>query len=249
MIGTSMCWGFITQQVDPRHGLVSMPYVFGAPEDLYVFGGASTAGGTVTWFRELLRGGDDTTLAGADLAALEAGAHGIPAGAEGLVFLPYLMGERSPIWDGRASGAFVGLTLYHKRAHLYRAVLEGVAYALRHNMEAGMRGAEKVKRALDEALIVVGGASKSDLWMQIIADVTGRPVLTIEQEVEATMGDALLAAYAVGLAGDAEVRNGWVTLVPRARPNADTKRVYGARYAAYLALYPALKDVMHALRD
>src|SRR5258706_1060102 len=159
------------------------------------------------------------------------------------------MGERSPIWDGRASGAFVGLTLYHKRAHLYRAVLEGVAYALRHNMEAGMRGAEKVKRALDEALIVVGGASKSDLWMQIIADVTGRPVLTIEQEVEATMGDALLAAYAVGLAGDAEVRNGWVTLVPRARPNADTKRVYCARYAAYLALYPALKDVMHALRD
>jgi xylulokinase len=250
MIGTSMCWGFITREVDPKHGLVSMPYVFGAADDLYVFGGASTAGGTVTWFRELLRGDDaasSTTCAAADpadLATLEAGARDIPAGAEGLVFLPYLMGERSPIWDGRASGAFVGLTLYHKRTHLYRAILEGVAYALRHNMDAGMRGAA----ALDEALIVVGGAAKSDLWMQIIADVVGRPVLTIEEEVEATMGDALLAAYAVGLASEDEVRDGWVTLRPRARPRAETKRVYDTRYAAYLALYPALKDIMHSLR-
>jgi xylulokinase len=245
MIGTSMCWGYITRDVDPRHGLVSMPYVFGPREDLYVFGGASTAGGTVTWFRELLRDGDGSTQGAADLAALEAGARDIPAGAEGLVFLPYLLGERSPIWDGRASGAFVGLTLYHKRAHLYRAILEGVAYALRHNMDAGTRGAA----TLDEALIVVGGAAKSDLWMRIIADVTGRPVLTIEQDVEAAMGDALLAAYAVGLASEAEVRDGWATLAPRARPNTDTKRVYDARYAAYLALYPALKDVMHALRS
>jgi xylulokinase len=154
------------------------------------------------------------------------------------------MGERSPIWDGRASGAFVGLTLYHKRAHLYRGVLEGVAYALRHNMDAGMRGAAQ----LDDALIVVGGAAKSDLWMQIIADVTGRPVRTIEGDVEAAMGDALLAAYAVGLASEDEVRHGWVTLRDRAQPRADAKRVYDERYAAYLALYPALKDIMHGLR-
>ena len=248
MIGTSMCWGFITRDVDAAHGLVSMPYVFGPREDIYVFGGASTAGGTVTWFRELLRDGEDGAGQGAaDLGALENAARAIPAGAEGLVFLPYLMGERSPIWDGRASGAFVGLTLYHKRAHLYRAVLEGVAYALRHNMDAGTRGAAG-GATLDAALIVVGGAAKSDLWMQIIADVTGRPVRTIEGDVEAAMGDALLAAHAVGLADDEEVRKGWVTLRDRALPRVETKVVYDARYAAYLALYPALKDVMHGLR-
>jgi sugar (pentulose or hexulose) kinase len=204
----------------------------------------------VTWFRELLREGEGGGAEGGgrDLAALENAARAIPAGAEGLVFLPYLMGERSPIWDGRASGAFVGLTLYHKRAHLYRAILEGVAYALRHNMDAGMRGAGKGGRALDEALIVVGGAAKSDLWMQIIADVTGRPVRTIDEDVEAAMGDALLAAHAVGLASEDEVRAGWVTLAPRAQPDAATKRVYDARYAAYLALYPALKEIMHGLR-
>jgi len=242
MIGTSMCWGFLTREVDPRHGLVSMPYVFGPKEDIYVFGGASTAGGTVTWFRELLR--DEASGQTADLGALEAAARDVTAGADGLVFLPYLMGERSPIWDDRASGAFVGLTLFHKRAHLYRAVLEGVAYSLRHNMDAGMRGAA----VLDEALIVVGGAAKSDLWMQIIADVVGRPVRTIDEEVEAPMGDALLAAHAVGLATEDEVRRGWVTLRERAQPDPAAKRVYDERYAAYLALYPALRDVMHRLR-
>jgi xylulokinase len=107
-----------------------------------------------------------------------------------------------------------------------------------------MRGAAQ----LDDALIVVGGAAKSDLWMQIIADVTGRPVRTIEGDVEAAMGDALLAAHAVGLASEDEVRHGWVTLRDRAQPRADAKRAYDERYAAYLALYPALKDIMHGLR-
>jgi xylulokinase len=221
-----------------------MPYVFGPKEDLYVFGGASTAGGCVTWFRELVGGADAVASTSHDLVALEAAAREVAAGAEGLVFLPYLMGERSPIWDDRASGAFIGLTLYHKRAHLYRAVLEGVAYSLRHNMEAGMRGAA----TLDAALIVVGGAAKSDLWMQIIADVTGRPVLTIEEEVEAAIGDALLAAYATGIASEDEARRGWATLRERATPRTHTRAVYDARYAAYLAVYAKLKDVMHALR-
>jgi sugar (pentulose or hexulose) kinase len=130
--------------------------------------------------------------------------------AEGVLFLPYLMGERSPIWDAKASGAFAGLSLYHRRAHLYRAVLEGVTFALRHNIEAGARGAA----SLDEPLIVVGGAAHSDLWMQIIADVTARPVLTIAEDVEAAMGAALLAAYGAKLVSADDVRRGWVTLAP-----------------------------------
>ncbi|WP_255214261.1 FGGY-family carbohydrate kinase, partial [Burkholderia pseudomallei] len=72
---------------------------------------------------------------------LEAAAAEVSAGSDGVLFLPYLMGERSPVWDAKASGAFVGLSLYHTRAHLYRAVLEGLAYALRHNIEAGAAGA------------------------------------------------------------------------------------------------------------
>jgi len=246
MLGTSMCWGYVTQRVDARHGLVSMPHVFGGPCDMYVFGGAITAGSAVTWFREQFCR-DETHAAiarGVDVhELLDAAAREVPAGAEGVLFLQYLMGERSPIWDGKASGAFVGLTLYHRREHLFRAVLEGVTFALLHNIEAGAAGAA----ALDDDLIVVGGAAHSDLWMQIVADVTGRRVLTIEQNVEAAMGAALLAAYGAGLAGEEDVRRGWVTLLPRATPDAATAERYARAFATYKTLYPTLRTTMHDL--
>jgi ribulokinase len=247
MIGTSMCWGYITPHVDVRQGLVSMPHVFGGERDSYVFGGAITAGASVAWFREQFCGADtaEAAQAGRDVHALldESASH-LPPGADGLVFLPYLMGERSPVWDGKASGAFVGLSLFHTRAHLYRAVLEGVAFALRHNMEAGANE----ETALDAELIVVGGAAKSDLWVQIIADVTGRPVLTIAEEVEAAMGAALLAGIGAGIVTQEQAAAGWVTLTPHAQPRAEACQVYDELFAIYRGLYPALKDSMHGLR-
>jgi sugar (pentulose or hexulose) kinase len=247
MIGSSMCWGFISQDVDARHGLVSMPNVFGDSRDTYVFGGAITAGAAVTWFREqFCREAPGTDANAHDVHdVLDAGAARVAAGADGLLFLPYLMGERSPVWDGKASGAFVGMTLFHQREHLYRAVLEGVSFALRHNIEAGMRSAQP----LDDALIVVGGAANSDVWMQIIADVTGRTVMTIAEEVEAPMGAALLGAYAVGLVTAADVRRGWVDVVPRATPSPASVAVYDELFESYKALYPALRISMHDLHD
>ena len=163
-------------------------------------------------------------------------------GSDGVVFLPYLMGERSPVWDGRASGAFVGLNLFHTRAHLYRAVLEGVTLALRHNMEAGAKGSV----ALDPRLVVVGGAARSDLWMQIVADVTGFPVWTIREDVEASLGAARMAAVAIGLIGPDD-GDGWITLVERATPDPARRARYDAVFAIYIGLYPALKESMHAL--
>lgn len=247
MIGTSMCWGTIRPQVNARHGLISMPHVFNGAQDLYVFGGAIAAGASVTWFRE--------TFCQAEIAAakalgvdphslLEEDAAPLPPGSDGLLFLPYLMGERSPVWDAKASGAFVGLGLHHGRANLYRAVLEGVTYALRHNIEAGVQGVG----TLDERLVVVGGAAHSDLWMQIIADVTGRPVYTLQEEVEASLGAALLAAYGAGLITADAVRTGWVTPVLRTMPAPQAQAAYHALFAQYVALYPALKPTMHALR-
>jgi len=248
MIGTSMCWGTIRQSVDARHGLISMPHVVNGKRDLYVFGGAITAGASVTWFRETFcqaeiaaaatRGSDPHLL-------LEQQARDVPPGARGVLFLPYLMGERSPIWDAKASGAFLGLGLHHGRGELYRAVLEGVSFALRHNIETGARGGA----ALDEALTVVGGAARSDLWLQIIADVTGRPVVGSDDDAEASLGAAMLAALGTGVVADAEALRGWVHTAERARPAADALARYDAVYAQYLAAYPALRPVMHALRD
>ncbi|MDX7952120.1 FGGY-family carbohydrate kinase [Lichenihabitans sp. Uapishka_5] len=245
MIGTSMCWGYVAPRADAAHGLISMPYVVNTPHDLYVFGGAGTAGASVSWFRDQFCQAEVEAgrAQGRDPhAILEDAAAGLPAGAEGLVFLPYLMGERSPVWDGQASGAFVGLNLFHTRAHLYRAVLEGVTLALRHNMEAGAKGAA----TLEQRLIVVGGAAKSDLWMGIVADVTGLPVWTIKEEVEAALGAARLAALGAGLIGPDD-ENTWITLVERATPTPSRQTRYDALFAVYAALYPALKTQMHAL--
>ena len=243
MLGTSMCWGYIAPTADAAHGLISMPYVVGADRDLYVFGGAGTAGASVTWFREQFCQAEEAQArdTGRDPhAILEEGAAAVAPGSDGLLFLPYLMGERSPVWDAQASGAFVGLNLFHTRAHLYRAVLEGVTLALRHNMEAGARGSAP----LEGRLVVVGGAARSDLWMQIIADTTGYPVWTIAEDVEAALGAARLASISVGLSGPSDR---WVTLAERALPDPARKRRYDALYAAYVALYPALKGTMHAL--
>jgi len=245
MIGTSMCWGTIRKDVDPHRGLVAMPHVVNGLSDLYVFGGAITAGASVTWFLENVCGESSAHESERDPhAQIEVAATELPPGAHGLLFLPYLMGERSPIWDARASGAFVGLGLHHKRAHMYRAVLEGVTYALRHNIEA----AAVEGQAIDDAITMVGGASRSDLWTQIVADVTARPVLTIREDVEASLGAAMLASLAAGWTNAANVGRGWMELRERARPRDTQRAHYAQLYEQYVALYPALRTVMHKLR-
>ena len=245
MIGTSMCWGYVAPSADASHGLIAMPYVAGTGSDLYVFGGAATAGAAVSWFREQFCQAEVVT--GREQhrdphSILDAAAAELSPGSDGIVFLPYLMGARSPVWDGKASGAFVGLNLVHTRAHLYRAVLEGVTLALRHNMEAGAKGAA----SLDKRLIVVGGAAKSDFWMQIIADVTGFPVWTIREDVEAALGAARLAAIGSGLIRPDD-SDKWITLVERAVPDQARAIRYNALFAVFAGLYPALKGSMHAL--
>ena len=247
MMGTSMCWGFIHQQAPREAGLVSMPYVLDPATITYTFGGAATAGAVVKWFRDQLAGVEQAverwTRGGADLnayAQLDTSAAALPAGSDGLLMLPYLMGERSPIWDVDARGTIVGLTLYHTRAHLYRAFLEGVAYALRHNMDAG----RKAGYPLNDELLLVGGTAKSHLWTQIIADVTGYPVLAADSGGEAALGDAMLGAVGVGLADEQAIK-GWVeaaALYRRFEPDPAATATYSRMYEHYLGLYDDLRE-------
>lgn len=248
MIGTSMCWGFVNHSVDARHGLISMPHVNNALEDIYTFGGAITAGASVTWFIDQFCGVEKQQALEQKCTVhhlLEEQAKILPPGADGLVFLPYLMGERSPIWDAKATGTMVGLSLYHTRFHLYRAVLEGITFALKDNIESGKACAER----LDNELIVVGGAAFSDMWMQIIADVTGYPVLTIKEEVEAPLGDCFLAAKAVGIIQNTDTIKKWFNLEARATPNAENHEKYNQLFKTYRSIYRNLKKDMHQLYD
>ncbi|WP_413742209.1 FGGY-family carbohydrate kinase [Sodalis sp. RH15] len=248
MMGTSMCWGYINPEVDAANRLISMPYVINGRRDNYIFGGAGTAGAAVSWFRDTFCQSEVQSAAqspGVDVhQLLERQALSVGAGSEGILFLPYLMGERSPLWDPFASGVFLGMTLVHTKGHLYRAVLEGIAFALRDNMECGQKGAVR----LEPRLIVVGGAARSDLWMQIIADVTGYPVFTLKEEVEAPLGDALLAALGVGLIRDVNIVKTWSTLAERAQPDAMRHAHYDRLFEQYREVYLNLKENMHRLR-
>jgi sugar (pentulose or hexulose) kinase len=245
MIGTSMCWGVVHegQGVSPR--LVSMPYVAYPSEKVYTFGGAATAGALVRWFRDEF-GQPETALAARDRGdaykMLDDEAAKIPPGSDRLVVLPYFMGERSPIWDSNARGTILGLTLSHTRAHIYRALLEGVAFALRHNMEAG----EEIGLRLDKTCALVGGAAKSRLWSQILSDVTGYR-LAAAQGSEAALGDALLAGIGIGAVDRFEAIRDWLTFEEPTTPNEAAKESYDHLYSIYKDAYPRLRELMGAL--
>jgi len=148
----------------------------------------------------------------------------IPPGAEGLVALPYLMGERSPIWDARARGALVGLTVKHSQAHIARAMLEGVVFALRQVSES-LEHASEIR--------VTGGLSRSPVWLQMLADGLGQSVLAMAEGEAGALGAAQLAA---GITVSPEVL---------ARYEPVNHAAYDHAYAIYGQLYPALRAVMH----
>src|SRR5918999_2091415 len=194
-----------------------------------------SAAGSLRWFRDAIAPGTawDELLAGVD---------GVPAGSDGLWFLPYLSGERSPLPDPLARGAFVGLTLAHDRRHLTRAVLEGVAYGLRDGLdlmrEAGMPAAAQIR--------ISGGGTASPLWRQILADVLGTELATVSTTEGAAYGAALLAAVASGwFATVDEATARLVRITPAAAPGRDAE-AYAQGHARYRALYPALRPIFHA---
>jgi xylulokinase len=165
----------------------------------------------------------------------------VPAGAEGLLFLPYLTGERSPHPDPLARGAFVGLTIGHDRRHMTRAVLEGVAFGLRDGLDqmiaTGMPAPAQVRAS--------GGGTASPLWRQILADVLGAEIATVSTTEGAAYGAAVLAAVGAGWFESVEDAAGAVVRVrPVAAPGPDAAR-YADAHAAYGELYPALAPTFH----
>src|SRR5262249_35758955 len=165
----------------------------------------------------------------------------VPAGSEGLFFLPYLSGERSPHPDPLARGAFIGLNLGHDRRHLLRAVLEGVAYGLRDGLDlvhaAGMPARSQVRAS--------GGGIASALWRQVLADVLEAELATVSTTEGAAYGAALLATHAAGWFGSVEAAvAALVRATPVASPGPDAAR-YREGHAAYSELYPALRPFFH----
>ncbi|HXN91147.1 MAG TPA: xylulokinase [Candidatus Sulfotelmatobacter sp.] len=205
------------------------------PKRYHLMGVTLAAGGSLRWWRDLLgKGGYD------DLTTLAAQT---PPGAEGLLFLPYLTGERSPHLDPLARGAFLGLTARHGLGHLTRAVMEGVAFSLRDSLEimAALGAAPTEIRA-------TGGGARSAFWRQILADVLGRPIARTTADEGPAYGAALLAGVAAGVFESVEEACAGITVRPEVEePDAERARLYDEYYAMYRDAYPATVATMHNL--
>jgi xylulokinase len=201
-----------------------------------------SAGGSFRWWRDTLRAASGSDLSYDQLTEMAAG---VPAGAEGLLFLPYLTGERTPHLDPYARGAFVGLTARHTAAHMARAVMEGVVYSLRDGLEI-MRGL-----GLPIGQIrATGGGGRSPLWRQMQADIYGAEVVTLRAEEGPAYGAALLAGVGAGLFADvAEAVRNAVVVTSSTEPDAASADSYARAYEIYTRLYPALNSSMQALNN
>jgi xylulokinase len=240
ILGTSLNWGFVHHNMPSDSRLISMPYCIEPKRTSYTYGGASTAGALPRWFMTNFL--QDESADAYIKFEQEIRDRKIPAGSDGLIVLPYFMGERTPIWDENATGLILGLSLAHTKAHIYKAILESAAYSLLHIMES-MNESVKVSR-----IVLVGGGSKSVLWKSIFADVTGLPVYTPVNPVEAPQGDAFLAGIGTGLLSSFDEIKSWVTFNQPIEPDPENHRLYQEYFEIYKDLYPKLKDNMGKLR-
>jgi xylulokinase len=230
--------------VDPQLRLHT--FCHAVPGKWHQMGVILSAGGSLRWYRDVLAGAEMQVAAamGVDpyeLIAQEA--KNAPVGSEGLFFLPYLTGERTPHPDPNARGVFFGLTLRHHRAHMARSVLEGVSYAMRDSFEI-----------LDEMRVPVrqvrasGGGARSLLWRQIQADITGREHVTINVDEGPAFGVALLAGVGTGVWGSvAEACRATIEVVENCAPIAENTGIYNRHYPIYGNLYASLKDQFAAV--
>jgi xylulokinase len=202
------------------------------PGKWHVMGVTQGAGLSLQWFRNQLAPGVEYD----DLMAEAAAA---PAGSHGLWWLPYLMGERTPHLDALARGGWIGLTARHRRGDLIRALIEGVSYSQRDCLEI----VESLGVAV-ESVRASGGGAKSPFWRQVLADVFGKPVVTLASQEGSALGAALLAMAGTGEYGSvAEVCEAVVREMERVEPDTANVRIYAQGHRVYQALYPALKSV------
>lgn len=219
--------------------LISMPHAL--PGMYLTLGAMVSSGASLNWYRDQfgLPEQQASTLLNANVFdLLMQPAERIPPGSGGLIFLPYMMGERSPLWHTQARGVLFGLSLATERGAVVRALLEGTAFALRHNLDVARQAGIEAREMRS-----VGGGTKSALWNQIKADVLGLPVLLPAAAVGAPFGDAVLVGLALGLYSDAaDTLRKLVQIKTVYQPDPERHARYNEYYAVFRSLYPHLRD-------
>lgn len=226
--GTTMSVSAVTSQVISTSTLWSAP---GNAADVNHVGGAtSTAGALTDWIKQL--------TSASDYATLLTEAEHVPAGSRGLLVLPYFSGERSPIHDPDARGVVIGLSLFHGRGEMYRAILEAIALSVRHVLSVVDAAGVEIDR-----VVAVGGGVRGPLWAQIVSDVIGRPQQVPSVPLGAAYGDALLAARGAGVAQAGR----WGRVERQIDPDPRNAALYDDLFALYRQLDEATRTIAHSL--
>jgi gluconokinase len=207
-------------------------------KELYICGGATNNGGNaVQWYSNLVQGQGSRDAAMLD--KLVADAEGVPAGCEGLIFLPYLLGERAPIWDADAKGVFFGIRAIHGQAHFTRALLEGISYGL---LQIGV-SLEETIGPIGE-IYASGGFTRNVLWLQLIADVFMRKVHVTAQADASAIGAAMLGWHALGIFDSLEAAASLAKIETTYEPDAARHGLYQRNFDVFVELYGRLHDLM-----
>jgi xylulokinase len=170
----------------------------------------------------------------------------VPPGSDNLIFTPWLSGERAPVLDHYLRGAFIGLTFGHSKAHMARAIMEGVGYHLRWIRDKLVNLGLKI-----ETMHAMGGVGTSDIWMQIISDIMESEIHLVKNPLEAgAVGAALTAAVGLGVYPSLEIADDFVEFSKTIHPTLDSRqRIYRAFYEEYVGLYEALSPVYRRIHD
>jgi xylulokinase len=234
MTGTSTVLLVCVEEPPRQPALIALAHA--VPGAYLLVGAMVSTGAALRWFRDELGAAEVQAARSADCNAFEImseEAGKVSPGAGGLLFLPYMMGERSPIWNTDARGVLFGLSLATSRAQIIRALMEGAAYGLRHNVEAAQETGVHIDR-----LRSVGGGSRSAVWSQIKADILGVPIKVPQTSIGASLGDALLAGVGVGVYPDVVAAARSVSRVAtHYRPQDAVRAYYDGMYRLYRQLY------------
>lgn len=238
-LGTCGNFGLLTK--DTRFPDTMINFSYTTDPDTYIIVPTTTTGGQLIRYmrdnfykmelaEEASRGTDTFDLINRE-------AETVPPGSEGLVVLPFLMGERTPIWDVDARGAIFGLSLNHTRGHVIRAMMESVAYALYDSF----RILKESGKTIRGPIVLNEGGAKSALWRRIITDVFDLPTVMVKRRTGAPYGDAILAGVATGIFKDFSVAKEWVEYVEPLEPEARTHDLYMEYFALYKSIYENIR--------
>lgn len=247
-MGTAGCMGFVHNEPRFTPNMITIPHTVKSKTTYTTCVAICACASVLRYFKDTF-GAEEIREAeekGIDVyTLLSEKASKTPVGADGLITLPYFMGERTPIWDPLARANIFGMSLSHTKEHLLRSFMEGAVFALRHNYELVKASGCK----MTPPLVLCEGGAKSPFWRQMVSDIIGVPTSYMKEAKGAPFGDAISAGVGVGVFKDYQVAKDWAQVGANHTPNMENKAIYDKMFPLYLKMYEQLKDCYRELAE